>query len=78
MACGAGTVKAEAVANRQTTNAAWVMSLLAREQVHFAMACGGRKKRTETKNARKKKTAVRDVPILGQGSESQDLSATLS
>jgi hypothetical protein len=33
VACGAGAVKAETVANRATNNAAWVLSLLAREQV---------------------------------------------
>ena len=61
MACGAGTVKAEAVANRETKHAAWAMSLLAREQVLFAMPFpdGAAKKRRE-----KKKTAVRAVKVV--------------
>ena len=36
VACGAGAVKAEAVANRATKNAACVISLPALEQVRFA------------------------------------------
>ena len=36
VACGAGAVKAEAVANRATKNAACVISLAALEQVPFA------------------------------------------
>ena len=35
VACGAGAVKAETVANRATNNAAWVLSLLALEQVLY-------------------------------------------
>ncbi len=52
MACGAGAVKAEAVANKETKNAAWVMSLLAREQVHFSIplpVAGGERKEWERK-----------------------------
>ena len=60
MACGAGTVKAEAVANRETKHAAWAMSLLAREQVLFAMPSDGAAK----KRRKKKKTAVRAVKVV--------------
>ncbi len=38
VACGAGAVKAETVANRATKHAAWVMSLLAREQLRSPIA----------------------------------------
>ena len=37
VACGAGTVKADAVAKRETKNAAWVISLPALEQMPFAV-----------------------------------------
>jgi hypothetical protein len=45
VACGAGAVKAEAVANRATNNAAWAVSLLAREQLRSPIAFLKKKRR---------------------------------
>ncbi len=69
MACGAGTVKAEAVANRETKHAAWAMSLLAREQVLFAMpfpdgAAQKKKEKKENCSSRRESSIHRTDPHL--------------
>ena len=69
VACGAGTVKADAVAKRETKNAAWVISLLEREQVLFAMPCLAQKKKKKRKKGKLVRAVCKDLGGCGEGGE---------